>query len=73
MLLCFKIEDSTGCDVLLELGNAMVEPPGVGRHSQYLAFFACNSKAFTPLTETHIVFEQTQNLAQCTFSSISSN
>ena len=73
MLVCFKVEDSIGRDVLLELGNEMVEPPGVGRHSQYLAFLACDSKAFTPLPETDTVFEQTQDLAQCIFPSISSN
>ena len=40
MLVYFKVEVSTGCDVLLELGNETVEPPGFGRHSQCLAIFA---------------------------------
>ena len=73
MLVCFKVEVSTGCDVLFELGNEMVEPTGSGRRSQCLALFACVSKAFTPLSETDIVFEQTRLLAQCTFSSIFCN
>ena len=67
ILLCFKVEISTGCDILPELGNEMVEPPGFGRRSQCLALFACNSKAFTPWPGTDTVFEQTQHLAQCTF------
>ena len=64
-----KVEVSFDCDVLLELGNEMVEPPGFGRCSWCLAL-VCDSKAFTPWPETDIVFEQTRHLARCTFPSI---
>ena len=48
MLVCFKVEVSAGFDVLLELGNEMVEPSGFGRRSRCFAVFACGSKASTP-------------------------